>query len=549
MRELILTEGARRAIQRAVHLAENLNSPVVTPTHLLCSLLDEESPAQELLEKLCVDRTAIHQVEFYSEPQPGAPMTPSLNGRVEEEAQKSGEISHEARPRESLELESSIVFAQRTAAREGEFVEVSSLHLLAGLAGIDSPVAELLKQHGVNDESIGLRGRRQREESLAEPMAVDFEIDCAGEQPVDTPRTPAVCERPGSGDVWRILDAAANRAREGLRVVEDFVRFTRDDAHLATKLKELRHHLSTVIGCLDADSLIQSRDTPQDVGTTISTPQEMARAAASDVAKAGLKRAQEATRTLEEFSKVIAPSGEAGQSSSLSEQFAQIRYGIYTLEKAILTAITSSEQLEGRDLYLLLTVESCQLDWVTVLRESIAGGVSVVQVREKSMADAELLAHARQVREITRETGTLLIMNDRPDLAVLAECDGVHVGQEELSVRDIRRIAGPDLLIGISTHSIEQAHQAVLDGAGYIGVGPVFPTATKQFEEFTGLSFVHQMAGEISLPAFPIGGIDTKNLTEVLAAGAKRVAVSGAICRSEAPRQAAAALCQKLASH
>jgi thiamine-phosphate pyrophosphorylase len=130
-------------------------------------------------------------------------------------------------------------------------------------------------------------------------------------------------------------------------------------------------------------------------------------------------------------------------------------------------------------------------------------------------------------------------MNDRPDLAVLTDADGVHVGQEELSVRDARRIVGPGRLVGVSTHTIEQARQAVLDGADYIGVGPVFPSQTKQFGSFAGLQFVREAAGEITLPAFAIGGITTENVAEVLAAGATRIAVSAAICAAEDPGEAA----------
>ena len=94
------------------------------------------------------------------------------------------------------------------------------------------------------------------------------------------------------------------------------------------------------------------------------------------------------------------------------------------------------------------------------------------------------------LRELTRGTDTLFIMNDRPDLAALCHADGVHLGQEDLSVKDARAIVGPDALIGVSTHTIEQARQAVLDGANYIGVGPTFPSGTKQFEKFPGLDFL-----------------------------------------------------------
>jgi thiamine-phosphate pyrophosphorylase len=123
-------------------------------------------------------------------------------------------------------------------------------------------------------------------------------------------------------------------------------------------------------------------------------------------------------------------------------------------------------------------------------------------------------------------------MNDRPDLAVLARADGVHIGQDELSVHDARQIVGPDQLIGISTHNIEQARQAVLAGANYIGCGPTFPSSTKHFDHFPGLDFLREVAAEISLPAFAIGGVTLGNLPSVRASGFHRVAVSSALTNS-----------------
>jgi thiamine-phosphate pyrophosphorylase len=141
--------------------------------------------------------------------------------------------------------------------------------------------------------------------------------------------------------------------------------------------------------------------------------------------------------------------------------------------------------------------------------------------------------------ELTRETQTLFVMNDRADLAVLAGADGVHVGQDEMSVKDARRILGPRGLVGVSTHSVEQARAAVLDGANYIGVGPTFPSGTKHFAAFTGVELLRAVAAEIRLPAFAIGGIGLDNVGEVLATGIRRVAVSGAIVGAADPAQAA----------
>jgi len=136
-----------------------------------------------------------------------------------------------------------------------------------------------------------------------------------------------------------------------------------------------------------------------------------------------------------------------------------------------------------------------------------------------------------------RTAGALLIINDRPDVALVVQADGVHLGQDEFSVQDARSVVGPDRLIGVSTHSIEQARQAVLDGADYLGVGPTFPTSTKSFAEFPGLQFIKEVAAEIQLPWFAIGGINANNISHVTNAGADRIAVSSAICHSPTPSE------------
>jgi thiamine-phosphate pyrophosphorylase len=124
----------------------------------------------------------------------------------------------------------------------------------------------------------------------------------------------------------------------------------------------------------------------------------------------------------------------------------------------------------------------------------------------------------------------------------MVEADGVHLGQEEVPVKEARRILGPEALIGVSTHNLDQVRMALRDGASYIGVGPTFASRTKEFGDLAGLEFVHQVAAETSLPAFAIGGIDLANLPQVIAAGGSRIAVSGALCRSETPQALAAAL-------
>ncbi|WP_010587771.1 thiamine phosphate synthase [Schlesneria paludicola] len=332
-------------------------------------------------------------------------------------------------------------------------------------------------------------------------------------------------------ETFRILDASANRTREGLRVIEDFARFVLDDAHLSRLLKERRHELAEIMAQLPESSLLSARDTLQDVGTTITTAAESHRSSAIDVVQAAFKRSQEAMRTLEEYGKVIAP--------STAPRFEQLRYQLYSLEKAVLRTESASRRLDSQRLYVLVQSQQCSSNLESVVKSALDAGVRLIQLREKTLSDRDFVNLARRLRKWTASQEALLIINDRPDIAVVSEADGVHVGQDELTVHDARRVVGPNRIVGVSTHSIEQARAAVLDGADYLGVGPTFQSGTKSFSEFPGTHFVAQVAAEIRLPWYAIGGIDTSNIEEVVRAGATRVAVSGAICRTPSPAVAA----------
>ncbi|ODA29514.1 thiamine-phosphate diphosphorylase [Planctopirus hydrillae] len=331
--------------------------------------------------------------------------------------------------------------------------------------------------------------------------------------------------------VYRLLDASGNRAREGLRVIEDAVRMVRNDGWFSRELKELRHRLTTALRMLPEEALLASRDTPNDVGTHITIMSETMRGSANDVIAAAFKRLQESLRSLEEYGKII--------NGYFASRIEAIRYQSYTLEKAVRIGQFSQTTLEGRVLYLLLTEKLCHRPVGQTLREALRAGVGIVQIREKSMSDRRLLDHTRLVLDLAHEYDALVIMNDRPDLATLTQADGIHVGQDELTIAQVRQIAGPRPLVGVSTHSLQQAEAAVIEGASYIGVGPTFPTTTKEFVEYAGLEYVREVAREIDLPAYAIGGITTENAAEVVAAGATRLAVSSAICSAKEPYDAA----------
>jgi thiamine-phosphate pyrophosphorylase len=177
-----------------------------------------------------------------------------------------------------------------------------------------------------------------------------------------------------------------------------------------------------------------------------------------------------------------------------------------------------------------------------VLREALAGGVDVLQLREKDARDEEVLRAAALFRDLCDEHGALFVVNDRPDLALAARADGVHVGQDDDDVAAVRSQVGRDLLIGLSTHSRDQL-AAGLDGdADYVCVGPVFATPTKPDYPAVGLELVSHAAAVAERPWFAIGGIDGANVTEVAAAGARGVVVVRAIRDAPDPRAAAAGL-------
>jgi len=346
---------------------------------------------------------------------------------------------------------------------------------------------------------------------------------------------------PARMDAARIVDANLNRARESLRVIDDYARFCLNDPVLTERLKSLRHKVGEIGKLLPVGALLAARDTPGDVGTTVSAGSEFERASPAHVAAVNFKRLQESLRSVEEYGKVLNP--------EFAGEIERVRYEVYSLESVVVRGSAARDRLSAATVYVLLTGSQCTaaMDWT--IEQAAAGGASVFQLREKSLTDSELLKTARSVREWTALVGALFIVNDRPDIAQLSGADGVHLGQDDLPVSAARRIVGPDALIGVSTHSIEQVRKAVLDGADYIGVGPAFPSKTKNFTDFPGLPFITAASAETSIPAFVLGGIDPETVKLAARAGARRVAVGAAVLSADDPGSVATRLRDTLDSN
>ncbi len=508
------TEAGRRILTAAAKLAARQSDAAVNPVHLLWAIVEDESRAAEMLDERGLNSQRLEHLF------PLGTITPDDETRTSTQAARSGQP-----PAFSEVVKRVLKAACEQAAAFGRDAEVGSEHLLFGLVREQSAVAQVLRSHGL-DSSVLEKALVASAGFSDQPIEVDIHIKRA--ERTQTDRT----------DVLRTIDAAYNRAREGLRVLEDYTRFSLDDAYLTEKLKNCRHTLARGMAGVVQIELISARDTLEDVGTGIHTRAEMSRQSSTDVVRANCCRVTEALRTLEESGKIV--------TAEQGPIWKALRYEMYTLEKAILLTQANRSRFEYCRLYVLATESACHHGTGPAIRGALAAGAKAIQLREKEMPVRRFLDYAARVREWTREAGALLFINDRPDLAVLADADGVHVGQDDLTVREARRIVGPDRLVGVSTHTIEQAGQAILDGADYLGVGPVFPTATKEFDQLAGLEFVRQAAESISLPWFAIGGISPANIGEVIAAGAKRVAVSAAICAAEDPHREAASLLAQL---
>ena len=208
---------------------------------------------------------------------------------------------------------------------------------------------------------------------------------------------------------------------------------------------------------------------------------------------------------------------------------------------------TRRRRLRQARLYLIIDTGPGGRPADAVVEPALEGGVDMVQLRDKSVGDEVIVGTGRRLRRLCDEHRALLVINDRPDLALDCAADGVHLGQEDAPVETVRAVVGDDVLIGVSTHSPEQVDAARASTADYLGVGPVYETATKPDVEPVGEALVRYAVRAAGKPFFAIGGIDAAGARAVAAAGAERIAVVRALRDSDDPREAARELRSALA--
>ncbi|MDP4180398.1 MAG: thiamine phosphate synthase [Bacillota bacterium] len=328
----------------------------------------------------------------------------------------------------------------------------------------------------------------------------------------------------------RLIDANINRASEGIRVLEDISRFYLDNAELTSKLKTLRHDTRKSMNTL-AFEFVKYRDSDGDIGPAVSAKLNVeGKKDLKELIAANFKRAQEAARSIEETLKIMGM-------EELSRSYERIRYGLYSVEKEFVTGLKPKMRLNclNTDIYCLTAEEySLGRDNIEVVSRMLEAGIKLVQYREKDKTMLEKYRQCIKLRELTAAYGATFIVNDHIELARSVMADGVHLGQDDLPLETARHLVGNSMIIGVSTHSPDQAAKAIEGGADYIGVGPVFKTFTKKDVcDPVGFEYLDYAVKNVKIPFVAIGGIKLHNLGQVREHGAKCVALVTEIVGAE----------------
>jgi thiamine-phosphate pyrophosphorylase len=340
----------------------------------------------------------------------------------------------------------------------------------------------------------------------------------------------------------RLIDANLDRVGEGLRVLEDIARFLLNDATISGQLKTMRHELLGVAPALRR-RLLSARKSGEDVAAFAEVPDEIKRANLPEMVMANAKRVEQSLRVIEEYAKL--PTSELD-----GAKFKRARFALYQLEQELAFKLARREKRDKLvGLYVILDTDALRgRGEVEVTRKAISGGSKIIQLRDKHRPKAVLLTLARELKEVCSLMGAMFIVNDYVDVATACDADGVHLGQTDLPISIAREIVGPDKIIGCSTATEAEAVKAQADGADYISVGSIYPTSSKADWRLAGLETLRRVEEAVSVPLVAIGGINESNISQVVEAGVKCVAVIDAVLGTEDVEWAARRLVNRMTS-
>ena len=339
---------------------------------------------------------------------------------------------------------------------------------------------------------------------------------------------------PSDNRIAQLIDANLDRAREGLRVMEDWCRFGLKRSDFSIQIKDWRQQL----GVHHHNIYRKARLTSNDPAMGVSHPLQKVRSTPCAVFIANSSRVQEALRVIEEFTRITDP--------KLCEIASKIRYETYAIEIKVLNmteGINRRQTLKDCSLYLI-TKNSRALE--DIVLQALKAGVKIVQYREKLLHDKAKISQAKHLASLCKKYNSLFIVNDRIDIALAVDADGIHLGQEDIPPKIARELLGAEKIIGRSTHCLEDIKNAELEGCDYIGIGPIFPSKTKKKLNPIGINYLKKGLNETLLPAFAIGGINSSNLNELNNINNLRIAISDAIINSTNPHKTTEELLQFL---
>ena len=328
---------------------------------------------------------------------------------------------------------------------------------------------------------------------------------------------------PSNNRIAQLIDANLDRAREGLRVMEDWCRFGLKRSDFSIQIKDWRQQL----GLHHHNIYRNARLTSNDPAMGVTHPLQKGRLTPEAVFIANSSRVQEALRVIEEFTRITDP--------KLCEVATKIRYETYTIEIKVLDTtecMHKRQTLKDCSVYLITTNRR---DLEEVVLQALKAGVKIVQYREKYLNDYEKVLQAKCLASLCKKYNSLFIVNDRVDIALAVDADGIHLGQEDIPTKIARELLGAKKIIGRSTHCLKDIKNAEKEGCDYIGIGPIFTSETKNELNPIGIDYLRKGLEETLLPAFAIGGINSSNINKLNKLNNLRIAVSNAIINSNDP--------------
>ncbi len=334
--------------------------------------------------------------------------------------------------------------------------------------------------------------------------------------------------------IYQIIDANLDRAREGLRVLEDWARFGLGKEKYVKRIKNFRQ----ILGKNHLKVYKQSRNHIEDKCKGLTHKEQDNRNTSEQIISSNSGRVQEALRVIEEFSRL--------HNHELSKIASEIRYEIYNIEIDLLSLSkykNSEEILKENDLYVITDQKDNLLE---IIEEILIAGVRIIQHRFKTGTDKDNLQEAIKIKNLCDRYNSLFIINDRLDIALASNADGIHLGQNDLDLKTARKLLGFSKIIGISANNEIDISNALKEGCDYIGIGPVFETTTKKNKKPIGIEKIKTLTKDLHIPWFAIGGIKSSNISYLKRNGFKKVALVSQLMNSEDPKEDAIMILKEL---